>query len=304
MGQSIQYEPCSLGLEVKEKLVSTNPTRALNPKVNMAVQFNVACEATGYKITDIRVQILNKTTDCEREPKLCGDGEWDRWSDWGQCTVEGFQIRRRQCKAEPCVGEMLQERKCQPTISEICKGDGDESLEDWAEWSACQCKHELDLPEGSGVRSRIPKCRWECPNVSSCPDTVQYETCICESAVKMQRAPETNEGSKLEVGYVIGAALAGCVLTIFVLGALYYFKCRNKNFDVSKAEETSLHNTSRESKYSTIPRGNGVPNRGPPSTSSSHSTTSKDSINTRRKTSSPLKMLQIFRKHHSSAEAV
>ena len=49
-------------------------------------------------------------------------GEWDRWSDWGQCTVEGFQIRRRQCKAEPCVGEKLQERKCEPTISEICKG--------------------------------------------------------------------------------------------------------------------------------------------------------------------------------------
>jgi len=40
--------------------------------VNMAVQFNVACEATGHKITDIRVQISNKTIDCEREPKLCG----------------------------------------------------------------------------------------------------------------------------------------------------------------------------------------------------------------------------------------
>ena len=52
--------------------MSTNPTRVLNPKVNMAVQFNVACEATGRKITDIRVQISNKTTDCEREPKLCG----------------------------------------------------------------------------------------------------------------------------------------------------------------------------------------------------------------------------------------
>ena len=63
----------------------------------------------------------------------------------------------------------------------VLLGDGDESLEDWAEWSACQCKHELDLPEGSGVRSRIPKCRRECPNVLSCPDTVQYETCICES---------------------------------------------------------------------------------------------------------------------------
>ena len=57
---------------VKAKGVSTNLTRVLNPKVNMAVQFNVACEAIGYKITDIRVQISNKTTDCEREPQLCG----------------------------------------------------------------------------------------------------------------------------------------------------------------------------------------------------------------------------------------
>ena len=51
--------------------MSTNPTRVLNPKVNMAVRFNVACEATGHKITDMRVQISNKTIDCEREPKLC-----------------------------------------------------------------------------------------------------------------------------------------------------------------------------------------------------------------------------------------
>jgi len=274
--------------------------------VNMAVQFNVACEATGHKITDIRVQISNKTIDCEREPKLCGDGEWDRWSDWGQCTVEGFQIRRRECKTEPCVGERVQEKKCQPTISENCKGDGDESLEDWAEWSACECKHKLELPEGSGVRSRIPKCRRDCPTVSSCPDTVQYETCICNSAVEMQRGPETNEGSNLQIGHVIGAAVAGCVLTIILfLGAFCYIKNRNKKFDVSKAEETSLHNTSSESKYSTIARGNGVPNRGPLSTSSSHSTASKDSVkNTSRKTSSPLKMLRVFRKHHSSAEAV
>ena len=63
----------------------------------------------------------------------------------------------------------------------VLLGDGDESLEDWAEWSACQCNHGLDLPEGSGVMSRIPRCRRECPNVLSCPDTVQYETCSCES---------------------------------------------------------------------------------------------------------------------------
>lgn len=129
---------------------------------------------------------------------------------------------------------------------------------------------------------------------------------ISFSAVEMQRGPETNEGSNLQIGHVIGAAVAGCVLTIILfLGAFCYIKNRNKKFDVSKAEETSLHNTSNESKYSTIARGNGVSNRGPLSTSSSHSTASKDSVkNTSRKTSSPLKMLRVFRKHHSSAEAV
>ena len=36
--------------------------------------------------------------------------------------MEGFQIRRRECKEEPCVGERVQERKCEPIISENCKG--------------------------------------------------------------------------------------------------------------------------------------------------------------------------------------
>ena len=36
--------------------------------------------------------------------------------------MEGFQIKRRKCKEEPCVGERLQERKCQPTTSDNCKG--------------------------------------------------------------------------------------------------------------------------------------------------------------------------------------
>ena len=29
----------------------------------------------------------------------------------------------------------------------VLLGDGDESLDDWAEWSPCQCKHELNLPQ-------------------------------------------------------------------------------------------------------------------------------------------------------------
>ena len=77
----------------------------------------------------------------------------------------------------------------------------------------------------------------------------------------MNPTPETNEGSEVEVGHVIGAAVAVFVLSfILFLGALYYvmIKYRNK-------------------KYSTIPEGNGVPKRGPPSTSNSHSKATEDS---------------------------
>ena len=77
----------------------------------------------------------------------------------------------------------------------------------------------------------------------------------------MNPTPETNEGSEVEVGHVIGAAVAVFVLSfILFLGALYYvmIKYRNK-------------------KYSTIPKGNGVPKGGPPSTSNSHSKATVDS---------------------------
>lgn len=127
---------------------------------------------------------------------------------------------------------------------------------------------------------------------------------ISFSDMEMQRGPNANEGSNMEIGHVIGAAIAGCVLTVILVLALYCFRYRKKQFNVSKTEETSLHDTSSHSKYSTIPRGNGAPRRGTPSTSSSHNTASKDSDNKRRKTSSPLKMFRLFRKHHSSAEAV
>lgn len=123
----------------------------------------------------------------------------------------------------------------------------------------------------------------------------------------MQRGPGPSEGSSLGIGHVIGAAVAACVLTIIPFaGALWYYKCTKKQFNVSKAEERSLHDTSSESKYSTIAKGNGVPSRGHPSTSSSHSTASKDSVgDTQKKTSSRLKILRLFPKQHSSAgEAV
>ena len=55
--------------------------------------------------------------------------------------------------------------------------------------------------------------------------------------VKMEPAPKTNEGPKLQVGYIIGATVAGFVLTILVLGVLYCIKHRNKKFDVSQAQE-------------------------------------------------------------------
>ena len=57
---------------------------------------------------------------CDIFPVL--EGEWKAWRDWGQCSGEGFQIRRRDCKVEPCVGERLQERSCEPTSHSNCKG--------------------------------------------------------------------------------------------------------------------------------------------------------------------------------------
>lgn len=96
----------------------------------------------------------------------------------------------------------------------------------------------------------------------------------------MHPTPETKEGAEMELGLLIAAAVAVFVLTIIIFfWALYHvmIKYRNKQFDVSKAEETNLHNASRESKNSTIPKRNGVPNRGPPSKSKSHSAASRDS---------------------------
>ena len=53
------------------------------------------------------------------------EGVWNRWGEWSPCSIEGFQIRRRKCKEEPCVGERLQERSCQPktvTVTRNCEG--------------------------------------------------------------------------------------------------------------------------------------------------------------------------------------
>ncbi|XP_078381599.1 netrin receptor UNC5B-a-like isoform X1 [Oculina patagonica] len=154
------------------------------------------------------------------------EGEWDKWSDWGQCCVEGFQIRRRECKTEPCVGEQIQERKCEPTASKKCKGLVD--VDSWDEWSVCECNHELNLSEGSGlgVKYRIHKCRRECPTVLDCPNTVQYETCSCQSnGVQTAKPKSTSENAAGEIPTTKKPAAAcvkptGYVVAIFVLFVL------------------------------------------------------------------------------------
>ena len=58
-----------------EKGLSTNLTRELNPKVNMAVRFHVKCRAKGYKLTAVSAEVTNETIDCEKEPQTCGGKE-------------------------------------------------------------------------------------------------------------------------------------------------------------------------------------------------------------------------------------
>lgn len=55
-----------------EKSLSTNLTKELNPKVNMAVRFHVKCRAKGYKLTAVSAEVTNETIDCQKEPQTCG----------------------------------------------------------------------------------------------------------------------------------------------------------------------------------------------------------------------------------------
>lgn len=55
-----------------EKGLSTNLTKELNPKVNMAIRFHVKCRAKGYKLTAVSAEVTNETIDCEKEPQTCG----------------------------------------------------------------------------------------------------------------------------------------------------------------------------------------------------------------------------------------
>ncbi|PFX24559.1 Semaphorin-5B [Stylophora pistillata] len=292
VGEAVQYEPCSLGKHEMEKRMLTNPTRSLNLSENKGVQFEVICKTTGYKISNISVDIVNKTFDCEKQTDLCGEGEWKAWCDWGQCSEEGFQIRRRECNVEPCVGEKLQERPCEPTPPSNCTGELD--TESWDEWSVCECNHGLKLPGGSGLRFRQLKCRRECRNSSVCPDIVQYGTCDCLTAASTR--PLDTEGSKFGSGHGIAIGLfCGVLLTVFTLLLVRYLKRKRekqpKSYNVPKSPEGSPQN--RDCQYSPIVRENGVSSRGHPS---SESQSEEKNRNPKTKTRLPFKGLSVFRK--------
>ena len=63
-------------------------------------------------------------------------------------------------------------------IIELCSSflvDGADG--NWGRWSSCVCKHDLNLERG--VRYRVPKCRFLCPNEQSCPDKIQFDSAAC-----------------------------------------------------------------------------------------------------------------------------
>lgn len=287
LGDSVQYEPCSLGLEEVEKSLSTNLTKELNPKVNMAVRFHVKCRAKGYKLTAVSAEVTNETIDCQKEPQICGDGEWNPWGEWTPCTVEGFQIRRRNCKREPCVGESLQEQSCSPPPTK-CEDDS------WDEWSKCVCDHNLPDVE-TGLRYRVLKCCRLCPNQTSCCHTVEFGDCSCKttSVVGRRTAPNVLEKSNFGLGHVIGAAVIGCVFTITLcVAAICFVNRRKKQFDVSKMGDNSLNETGNDSRYSTLPARENVEllkNSGTPGINDKNRNSSK-------KTPSPLKIMFEKRK--------
>ena len=102
------------------------------------------------------------------------------------------------------------------------------------------------------------------------------------------------DGSAFGIGHVLGAAAVGCVFAIVLcVVAIMYVKRNKKQFNVSKAEQ-SLHDTSDENKYSTIPRENGELLRKPPSPTN---TGKRDkNRNSKSKTPSPLKFILSRRK--------
>lgn len=300
VGEAIQYEPCSLGIQEEQRSLWTHPTGLLTSGKNMAVKFKVTSKAKGYKITDIIMELSNQTIDCEKDVEQCEGGKWDRWGNWSLCSVEGYQIRRRNCSKNHCIGERLQERRCSPTKDNgkganwdrwsdwsLCSVEGfqirrrncskgpciGERLQErrctstndncaegvidssWDAWSNCVCNHGLNVTEGTGLMYRIRKCHRACPNVPFCNSDIKFKTCSCaklNSILGRQRA--LNPSGHMSIGLVIGAAVVPCVVVILLcVAAICFVHRRKKQFDVSKTEERSFHDSGSESKFSTLP---------------------------------------------------
>ena len=120
--------------------------------------------------------------------------------------------------------------------------------------------------------------------------------------MRRQEVSNSPHDSAFGIGHVLGAAAVGCVFAIVLcVVAIMYVKRKKKHFNVSKAEE-SLHDTSSENKYSTIPRKNGELLTEPPSPTN---TGKRDkSRNSKIKTPSPLKMIFLRSKTRQPVDAV
>ena len=121
-------------------------------------------------------------------------------------------------------------------------------------------------------------------------------------SMRRQEVLNSPHGSAFGIGHVLGAAAVGCVFAIVLcVVAIMYVKRKKKHFNVSKAEE-SLHDTSSENKYSTIPRKNGELLTEPPSPTN---TGKRDkNRNSKIKTPSPLKMIFLRSKTRQPVDAV
>ncbi|KAK2561194.1 Semaphorin-5B [Acropora cervicornis] len=250
VGDSIQYEPCSLEIQEEERNVWTSPAIPLNSTTNEAVKFKITAMARGYKLTLPDLELSNETIDCGKDPEQCGKGKWKPWGNWSVCAVEGFQIRRRNCSKERCFGERLQERICTPT-SERCEGVIDCG---WEVWSSCFCDHGLNLAkEGSGVMYRVRKCCRTCPNEPSCANSVEFKMCFCKretSVLGQEQGPHPSDN--VIAGPVIGVIVGSVVVIGLCVVVICYVNHKKKDFDVSKTEKNNSHDAGSESKFSTF----------------------------------------------------
>ncbi|XP_044178744.1 semaphorin-5B-like isoform X2 [Acropora millepora] len=253
VGDSMQYEPCSLEIQEEKRNVWTSPAIPLNSTTHEAVKFKITAMARGYKLTLPDLELSNETIDCGKDPEQCGKGKWKPWGNWSVCAVEGFQIRRRNCSKERCFGDRLQERNCRPT-NERCEGVIDC---DWEVWSSCFCDHGLNLAKkGSGVMYRVRKCCRTCPNEPSCASSAEFKMCFCKretSVLGQEQGPHPSEN--VIAGPVIGVTVGSvgviglCVVVIFYVK---HKRLRGKDFDVSKTEKNNSHDAGSESKFSTF----------------------------------------------------